>query len=189
MLVGERQSMKNNRNLIWIDLEMTGLDVEREYIIEIATVITDPHLTILAEGPVFAIHQEDLILERMDNWNAHQHQKSGLVTRVRDSCIHERQAEELTIAFLQNYLDAGCSPMCGNSVYQDRRFLDKYMPKLAKFFHYRQLDVSTLKELVIRWQPALLSGMVKESKHLALSDIKDSIAELVYYKTHFIKDT
>jgi len=178
--------MKNNQNLIWIDLEMTGLDPEQDRIIEIATVVTDPHLNIIAEGPVFAIFQSKTLLNGMDSWNTKQHNQSGLVNRVLQSTIGEAQAEQITIDFLKQYLDKGKSPMCGNSICQDRRFLYKYMPELAAFFHYRNLDVSTLKELAIRWKPELLSGVVKESKHLALDDIKDSIAELAYYRQHFI---
>lgn len=178
--------MKNNQNLIWIDLEMTGLEPERDVIIEIATVVTDPHLNILAEGPVFAIHQGEAILDGMDEWNTRQHNQSGLVMRVKESHITETQAERATIDFLQQYVDKGKSPMCGNTICQDRRFLCKYMPELAAFFHYRNLDVSTLKELAMRWRPNLPSGMVKQSKHLALDDIKDSIDELAYYRQHFI---
>ena len=178
--------MKNNQNLIWIDLEMTGLLPERDYIIEIATVVTDAHLNILAEGPVFAIHQDDSLIAGMDAWNTRQHNQSGLVKRVQESVVTEALAEQSTIAFLKDFVDEGKSPMCGNTICQDRRFLCKYMPQLAAFFHYRNLDVSTLKELVVRWCPQLLSGVVKQSKHLALDDIKDSIEELVYYRQHFI---
>lgn len=178
--------MKNNKNLIWIDLEMTGLSPETDRIIEIATIVTDLNLTILAEGPVFAIHQDEVTLEGMDEWNTRQHGKSGLVDRVRASQITACDAERETIAFLKRYVDQGKSPMCGNSVCQDKRFLCHYMPDLAAFFHYRQVDVSTLKELAMRWQPQLLSGIEKQSKHLALDDIKDSIAELVYYRKHFV---
>lgn len=178
--------MKNNLNLIWIDLEMTGLDPENNRIIEIATIVTDLHLNVLAEGPMLAISQPKILLDEMDAWNTRQHNQSGLVKRVLDSDVSEAQAEQQTIAFLKNYLDKGKSPMCGNSICQDRRFLYKYMPELASFFHYRNLDVSTLKELVLRWKPELLKGFNKESKHLALDDIKDSIAELAYYREHFI---
>lgn len=178
--------MKNNDNLIWIDLEMTGLDPEKERIIEIATVVTDAQLNVLAEGPVMAIYQEDALLNAMDEWNTKQHNKSGLVQRVKASATREVDAEQKTIEFLKQYVDKNKSPMCGNSICQDRRFLYRYMPDLAAYFHYRNLDVSTLKELAKRWSPKLLSGITKESKHLALDDIKDSIAELLYYKQHFI---
>ncbi|PJD93761.1 MAG: oligoribonuclease [Legionella sp.] len=180
--------MKSNQNLIWIDLEMTGLDPKKDRIIELATVVTDSNLTILAEGPVFAIHQSDERLNGMDAWNTRQHNQSGLVERVKASIIDEATAEQQTIHFLSQWLDAGKSPICGNSVCQDKRFLCEYMPNLSDFFHYRQLDVSTLKELMMRWQPQLASGIQKQSKHLALDDIKDSIAELRYYRQHFIKD-
>lgn len=178
--------MKSDNNLIWIDLEMTGLFPETDRIIEIATIVTDSNLNILAEGPIFAINQDDERLAGMDEWNTRQHNRSGLVTRVRESTINERTAEQRTIEFLSQYIDPGKSPMCGNSICQDRRFLCNYMPELAKYFHYRHLDVSTLKELVKRWRPKLQEGFVKESKHLANEDIKDSIAELVYYRQHFI---
>ncbi|KTD79343.1 oligoribonuclease [Legionella waltersii] len=179
--------MKNNQNLIWIDLEMTGLEPEQDRIIEIATIVTDLNLNILDEGPVFAVSQSKELLDNMDSWNTKQHTQSGLVKRVLDSEIGEAQAEQLTIEFLKQFVDKGKSPMCGNSICQDRRFLYKYMPDLASFFHYRNLDVSTLKELVQRWRPELMSGVVKESKHLALDDIKDSINELIYYRQHFIQ--
>jgi oligoribonuclease len=178
--------MKDNKNLIWIDLEMTGLSLEKEKIIEVATVVTDLNLNILDEGPVFAIYQNDELLSEMDAWNTRQHGQSGLVERVRASKVSERDAEKATIEFLKKYVDKGRSPMCGNSICMDRRFLIKYMPELAEFFHYRQIDVSSIKELVQRWKPKLLSGIDKQSKHLALDDIKDSIAELVYYRQHFI---
>lgn len=178
--------MKNNHNLIWIDLEMTGLDPEANRIIEIATIVTDPHLNIIGEGPVFAVSQPKAELDAMDSWNTRQHGQSGLVARVLESTVDEKHAEQETVNFLKQFVDKGKSPMCGNSVCQDRRFLYKYMPELAAFFHYRNLDVSTLKELAIRWKPELLNGFNKQSKHLALDDIKDSIAELVYYRQHFI---
>lgn len=181
--------MKKNDNLIWIDLEMTGLSPEQDRIIEIATLVTDAQLTILEEGPIFAIHQDEAYLANMDEWNTKQHNRSGLVKRVLETTVTEAEAERQTIAFLEKYVDKGKSPMCGNSICQDRRFLVNYMPELAAFFHYRNLDVSTLKELVRRWQPNLLSGLVKESKHLAMDDIKDSIAELVYYRQHFIRES
>ncbi|KTC87343.1 MULTISPECIES: oligoribonuclease [Legionella] len=178
--------MKNINNLIWIDLEMTGLLPEKDRIIEMATIVTDAHLNILAEGPVFAIRQDEALLAGMDEWNTRQHNQSGLVKRVLESTVTEAQAERQTIEFLKNYIDQGKSPMCGNSICLDRRFLYKYMPDLAAYFHYRNLDVTTLKELVKRWRPRLLQGVIKESKHLALDDIKDSIAELAYYRQHFI---
>lgn len=179
--------MKNNQHLIWIDLEMTGLSPEQDRILEIATVVTDAHLNILAEGPVFAIHQSEERLLGMDAWNTKQHHDSGLVTRVRESTVTESLAEKTTLDFLRQYVDKGKSPMCGNSICQDRRFLCNYMPALADFFHYRNLDVSTLKELAMRWSPALMKGVKKYSKHLALDDIKDSIEELRYYRQHFIR--
>jgi oligoribonuclease len=174
-------------NLIWIDLEMTGLDPEKERIIEIATIVTDPQLNILAEGPVFAIHQSDELLNAMDGWNTKQHNSSGLVTRVKASTVTEADAEAKTLEFLKQYVPAGKSPMCGNSVHQDRRFLLRYMPKLESFFHYRLVDVSTLKELAIRWAPQVSSGLAKESKHLALDDIRESIEELKYYRENLFK--
>lgn len=174
-------------HLIWIDLEMTGLDTQSDQIIEIATVVTDKELNVLAEGPVMAIHQSDEVLSRMDNWNQNQHGKSGLVDRVRKSSLNEADAEKRTIEFLRQYLPESASPMCGNSICQDRRFMARCMPKLEAFFHYRNLDVSSLKELVSRWAPELLDGIRKSSSHLALDDIRDSIAELEYYREHFIK--
>lgn len=179
--------MKNNHNLIWIDLEMTGLKPETDRILEIATVVTDLNLNILGQGPVLAIRQAESLLQGMDAWNTKQHNESGLITRVRASNVSEAEAEKQTLDFLRQFVDKGKSPMCGNSICQDRRFLYNYMPELQAFFHYRNLDVSTLKELAQRWQPKLLSGIVKESKHLALDDIKDSINELRYYREHFIK--
>lgn len=173
-------------HLIWIDLEMTGLDPEKERIIEMAVIVTDSALNIVAEGPVFAIHQSDELLDNMDSWNTKQHNASGLVARVRASKVSEIEAEQATLAFLKQYVPAGKSPMCGNTVYQDRRFLTKYMPELEKFFHYRLLDVSTLKELALRWAPQIYSGVQKESKHLALDDIRESIEELKYYRQHFL---
>ncbi|MBA2653798.1 MAG: oligoribonuclease [Gammaproteobacteria bacterium] len=174
-------------SLIWLDLEMTGLDPEHDRIIEIATVVTDPQLNVIAEGPVLAIHQAEDLLKNMDDWNTHQHNKSGLVDRVRQSPITERQAEEKTLEFLSQYVMAGKSPMCGNSICQDRRFIYKLMPKLAVFFHYRNLDVSSIKILAQHWAPSILNNFTKESTHLALQDIYDSIAELRYYREHFFK--
>lgn len=178
--------MKNNHNLIWIDLEMTGLDPDKERILEIATVVTDAHLNILGEGPAMAISQPQSLLSNMDAWNTKQHGQSGLVSRVQDSTINEAEAQKRTIAFLEPFIDAGKSPMCGNSICLDRQFLNRYMPELASYFHYRNLDVSSLKELVKRWKPSIISGAAKESQHLALQDIRDSINELMYYRTHFI---
>lgn len=178
---------QNKENLIWIDLEMTGLDSFNDVIIEIATIVTDKHLNLLAEGPVIAIHQSDETLAKMDDWNQKQHGGSGLVTRVKASEWDERQAELATLEFLQEYVPAGASPMCGNSICQDRRFLARHMPELEKYFHYRHLDVSTLKELANRWVPGLAEKFKKESKHLALDDIRDSIDELKFYREHFIR--
>ena len=172
----------DNNNLIWIDLEMTGLDTVNDQIIEIATVVTDKDLNILAEGPVMAIHQSDEIMAGMDDWNQKQHGGSGLIERVRNSDINEAMAEAETIAFLSQYIDAGKSPMCGNSICQDRRFMARCMPKLEEFFHYRNLDVSTLKELAVRWKPEVTKGFKKKGSHLAMDDIIDSIEELRYYR-------
>lgn len=177
----------NANNLIWIDLEMTGLDPEKERIIEIATIVTDSELNVIAEGPEFAVHQSDELLKAMDSWNTKQHNSSGLVKRVKESTISESEAEQKTLEFLRQYVGAGKSPMCGNSVYQDRRFLKKYMPQLESFFHYRLVDVSTLKELAQRWAPQVYSGLSKESRHLAMDDIRESIEELKYYREQLFK--
>jgi len=179
--------VQDENNLIWIDLEMTGLDPFRDQIIEIATLVTDAHLNILAEGPAIAIRQPDYILDGMDDWNKKQHAMSGLVTRVRASDYDEQRAERETIDFLQRRVPPGRSPMCGNSICQDRRFLARSMPKLEAFFHYRNLDVSSLKELAFRWAPEMAKGFKKDSKHLALDDIKDSVAELRYYRQWFLR--
>ena len=181
-----RSAMNKKTNLIWIDLEMTGLVPEKDIIIEIATVVTDADLNVLAEGPSVAIHQNNKHLDGMDEWNTRQHTKSGLVQRVKKSEISVNEAEKQTLDFLMKYVDPGASPMCGNSICQDRRFLYNYMPKLEKFFHYRHIDVSTLKELAVRWKPDVVTTSFKESKHLALSDIYDSINELKHYREHFI---
>ncbi len=180
--------LKHPDNLIWIDLEMTGLDPESDRIIEIATVVTDKQLDVLAEGPVVAIHQSDEVLAGMDDWNTNQHGASGLTDRVRESTADERTAELETIAFLRQYVDPGQSPMCGNSICQDRRFLARYMRELEGFFHYRNLDVSTLKELARRWAPDVASGFSKPSTHLALADIGDSIDELKYYRKTLFRE-
>ena len=179
-------AMNKKTNLIWIDLEMTGLVPEKDIIIEIATVVTDADLNILAEGPSLAIHQDNKHLDSMDEWNTRQHTKSGLIKRVKESKISLNEAEKKTLDFLIKHVDAGASPMCGNSICQDRRFLYIYMPKLENFFHYRHIDVSTLKELAVRWKPEVVTASFKQSKHLALSDIYDSINELKHYREHFI---
>ena len=178
---------KDPENLIWIDLEMTGLDPDTDRIIEIATVVTDKQLEVLAEGPVMAIHQSDRVLDAMDEWNTRQHGSSGLVERVRASDVKEAEAESRTIDFLSAYLEPGQSPMCGNSICQDRRFLVRWMPGLERFFHYRNLDVSTVKELARRWHPDVASGFTKESTHLALQDIRDSIEELRHYRRELFR--
>jgi oligoribonuclease len=169
-------------NLVWIDLEMTGLETTADQIIEIATIVTDNQLNEIAEGPVFAVHQPKSILDAMDAWNTRQHGESGLVERVLASDVSIAQAEQQTLQFLRQYVDAGASPMCGNSICQDRRFMARLMPTLEAFFHYRNLDVSTLKLLAQRWAPAVAAGFEKESSHRALADIRDSIAELRYYR-------
>ena len=177
----------NEFNLVWLDMEMTGLDPDTDRIIEVAVVVTDADLNIIAEGPVFAIHQSDETLDKMDNWNKGTHGRSGLIDRVKASTVTEAQAELELIAFLKQYVPANKSPMCGNSICQDRRFMARGMPKLEAFFHYRNLDVSTLKELCRRWKPELASGFKKHQKHTALADINESIEELRYYREHFIK--
>jgi oligoribonuclease len=174
-------------NLIWIDLEMTGLVPEQHRVIEIATIVTDSNLEVLAEGPVVAIHQADAELAAMDEWNTRQHGQSGLTQRVRTSTLSEAHAEAQTVAFLGQWVPPNKSPMCGNSICQDRRFLARWMPQLERYFHYRNLDVSTVKELCTRWAPEIAKGVVKESSHLALSDIRDSISELKYYRQTFLK--
>lgn len=178
--------MQDLNRLIWIDLEMTGLDPSRDVIIEIATIVTDADLRIIAEGPSLVIHQPDEILDGMDAWNTRQHGQSGLTQRVRDSQLSVADAESQTLDFLRKHLQRGDSPMCGNSICQDRRFLANYMPQLESFFHYRNLDVSSLKELARRWKPRILEGMKKQSSHLAMDDIKDSIEELRYYRSQLM---
>jgi oligoribonuclease len=178
--------MSNAENLIWIDLEMTGLVPETDDIIEIATIVTDKDLNILAEGPTIAVHQSAGALERMDEWNQRQHGSSGLIARVRASQIDVGGAEQLTLDFLAPWVPAGASPMCGNSICQDRRFLARHMPRLEKFFHYRNLDVSTLKELARRWAPQVAASFVKQGAHLALADIRESIRELQHYRAQLL---
>ncbi len=179
--------MKHDDNLIWIDLEMTGLEPLADRIIEIATIVTDKDLNILAEGPVLAVYQTEQVLSAMDDWNQKTHGESGLVQRVRDSSHTEADAEKQTIAFLQQWVDKRKSPICGNSICQDRRFLARHMPELEAYFHYRNLDVSTLKELARRWKPAIMEGVSKKNSHTALEDIRESIEELRYYRQHFLQ--
>jgi oligoribonuclease len=186
--VTAKPAKPNEMNLIWVDMEMTGLDPDNDKIIEIAVVVTDMQLNILAEGPVFAIHQSDEVLDKMDAWNKGTHGRSGLIDRVKVSTVTEADAEKALIAFLKSFVPAGKSPMCGNTICQDRRFMFRGMPKLEEFFHYRNLDVSTLKELCRRWKPSIASGFKKHQKHTALADIIESIEELKYYREHFIKE-
>ena len=176
----------NEHNLIWIDLEMTGLDPDNDRIIEIAVVVTDPDLRQRVEGPVFAVKQTDAALDAMDAWNKGTHGRSGLIDRVKASLIGEAEAERQVIDFLKQYVPKGKSPMCGNSICQDRRFLARTMPELEAFFHYRNLDVSTLKELARRWKPGILAGFKKAQAHTALADIQESIEELIYYREHLL---
>ncbi len=174
-------------NLVWIDMEMSGLDPEADKIIEVALIVTDSQLNTLAEGPVLVVHQPGAVLDRMDDWNKSTHAKSGLIERVKASKLTEAEVERRIVAFLAEHVPPKTSPMCGNSVHQDRRFLARYMPALEAYFHYRNLDVSTLKELAKRWKPEIMAGLVKHGKHEALADIQESIAELKYYREHFLK--
>ena len=177
----------NEMNLVWIDMEMTGLDPDHDRVIEIAAIVTDAELNILAEGPVFVIHQADEVLDKMDAWNKGTHGRSGLIDKVRASTVTEDEASAQMISFLRQYVPAGKSPMCGNSICQDRRFMARHMPKLEQFFHYRNVDVSTIKELCRRWKPELINGFKKHQMHTALADIRESVEELRYYRAHFIK--
>jgi oligoribonuclease len=174
-------------HLIWIDMEMTGLSPERDRILEVALIVTDANLAPIAQAPVWVVHQDDAVLDAMDSWNQGTHGKSGLIDKVKASTLDEAQVEAEALAFLARHVPAKISPMCGNSICQDRRFLARWMPRLEDFFHYRNLDVSTLKELVRRWKPELFKGIPKEGKHEALADVLESIAELAYYREHFIR--
>jgi oligoribonuclease len=178
---------KSDKNLVWLDCEMTGLEPERERIIEIAVIVTSPDLAVRIEGPVFAIHQSDALLNGMDAWNKGTHGKSGLIDKVKASSVNEEQAQSELIAFMGQYVPANGSPMCGNTIGQDRRFLVKYMPKLEAFFHYRNLDVSTLKELAKRWNPQVYASFKKQQRHTAMADVHESIDELMHYREHFLK--
>ncbi len=177
----------DSENLIWIDLEMTGLDTFNDLIIEIATIVTDKYLNIVAEGPVYAISTPQEALDKMDEWNTRQHHKSGLVERIKKSEVTAEEAEKATLEFLQQYVPKGKSPMCGNSICQDRRFMARLMPELEDYFHYRNLDVSSIKELAARWQPDILNNFDKKNTHLAMDDIRESIAELLYYRQNFLR--
>ncbi len=183
----EIMTAKSDNNLIWIDMEMSGLNVEEDKILEVAVIVTDPDLKVIAEGPVLVVHQEDNILDKMDAWNTATHKKSGLVDKVKQSKLNESMVENQVIDFLKRYVNKNTSPMCGNSICQDRRFMAKHMPNLENFFHYRNLDVSVFKELAKRWKPELIEGFKKAGKHEALADIMESIEELKYYREHFIK--
>lgn len=181
-------AQENDNHLVWLDMEMSGLNPESDRILEIALVVTDAQLNTVAEAPVLVVHQPDAVLNGMDNWNKGAHGKSGLIDKVKASKLGDAEVEALLIDFLKQHVGVGKSPMCGNSICQDRRFMAKYMPKLEACFHYRNLDVSTLKELARRWQPAVYDGFKKENRHEALADIYESINELKYYREHFIKD-
>jgi oligoribonuclease len=177
---------QDSNNLIWIDMEMSGLSPDNDSIIEVALVVTDSQLNVLAEAPVLVVSQPEAVLDGMDNWNKSTHSRSGLIEKVKNSSLAEAEVEARMIRFLEAHVPPGVSPMCGNSICQDRRFLARWMPQLEVYFHYRNLDVSTLKELVKRWKPGILAGLVKQCKHEALADIYDSIAELKYYREHFL---
>jgi oligoribonuclease len=177
---------RSDQNLVWLDCEMTGLDPERERIIEIAVVVTSPDLSVRVEGPALAVHQSDTLLDQMDNWNKGTHGKSGLIDKVKASTLNEAEAQVVLLEFLARYVPKGASPLCGNTIGQDRRFLVKYMPQLDAYFHYRNLDVSTLKELAKRWKPAVYSSFKKHQRHTALADVHESIDELVHYRAHFL---
>ena len=187
MLDTEPLLKKSDQNLVWLDCEMTGLDPEKERIIEIAVVVTGPQLTPRIDGPVLAIHQSDALLDQMDKWNKGTHGRSGLIDRVKASTVTEDDAQAQLLAFLARFVPKGTTPMCGNTIGQDRRFLVKYMPKLEMFFHYRNVDVSTLKELAKRWRPEVYSAFKKRQSHTAMADVHESIDELEYYRDHFLK--
>jgi oligoribonuclease len=178
---------QDQNNLVWLDMEMTGLDPDRDRIIEIAIVVTDSQLNALSQAPVLVVHQADAVLDAMDDWNKSTHARSGLIDKVKAATLTERAAEDQLLPFLAQHVPARTSPMCGNSICQDRRFLARHMPRLEAYFHYRNLDVSTLKELVKRWKPEVAKGLVKQGKHEALADIHESIGELKYYREHFLK--
>ena len=187
MIDTEAALKKSDQNLVWLDCEMTGLDPEKERIIEIAVIVTGPQLTPRIEGPVLAVYQSDDLLDKMDKWNKGTHGRTGLIDKVKASTVTEEDAQAQLLAFLANYVPKGTAPMCGNSIGQDRRFLAKYMPKLEAFFHYRNVDVSTFKELAKRWRPEVYAGFKKRGSHTALEDVKESIDELQHYRDHFLK--
>ena len=187
MLDPEHTLKKSDQNLVWIDCEMTGLDPEKERLIEIAVIVTGPQLVPRIEGPVLVIHQSDELLDKMDNWNKGTHGRSGLIDKVKASTVSEEEAERQVLVFLAKYLPKGTSPLCGNTISQDRRFLVKYMPKLEAFLHYRNIDVSTFKELAKRWRPEVYSAFKKRQSHTALADVNESIDELEHYREHFLR--
>ena len=178
---------QNDTHLVWVDMEMSGLDPDKDVVLEVALVVTDKDLNLVEEGPVLVVHQSDTVLDAMDSWNKSTHGKSGLIQRVKDSIMTEAQVEEQALDFMRRHVPKGSTPMCGNSICQDRRFMVRYMPRLEEWFHYRNLDVSTLKELCKRWKPEVAKGLKKQGKHEALADILESIEELKYYREHFIK--